>query len=79
MSVRGINTLQKLDIKLVVVMIFFWHINLMICQVDINNSQVNTNTWQVDIIIWQVMAEICHHTELKYMNYLNKMFNTINN
>ena len=57
MAVTGINTIWKQDIKLLVVMIFFW-------QVDINNWQVNIKIWQVDIIIWQVMAEICHHRQV---------------
>ena len=42
--------------------IFYWQVDIMICQVNINNWQVNIKIWQVDIIIWQVMAEIWHHT-----------------
>ena len=61
MAVRGINTLWKQDINVLVVMIIFWQVNIMIWQVNIKIWQVDIIIWQVDINIWQVMAEICHH------------------
>ena len=63
MAVRGINTLWKQDINVLVVMIIFWQVDIMIWQVNIKIWQVDIIIWQVDIIIWQVMAEICHHTK----------------
>ena len=48
-------------IQLLVVMMFFWQVDIMIWQVDINNWQVNIKIWRVEIIFWQVMAEICHY------------------
>ena len=42
-------------------MIFFWQVDILIWEVDINNLQVNMKIWQVDIIMWLVMAEICDH------------------
>ena len=61
MAVRGIKTLWKQDINLLVVMIIFWQVDIKIWQVNIKIWQVDIIIWQVDIIIWQVMAEICHH------------------
>ena len=53
--------LRFIDIQLLVVMIFFWQVDINNWQVDINKWQVNIKIWHVDIIIWQVMADITTH------------------